>query len=134
MANFKEAYEGTKFMVFNPALVIEVNKKCHELDGLLKQHNTMEWAYITACNPFSIVLPDIENIQRHQRLVELVKEYPCFEGEGVGKDAVWKPEKSLLMLGIAKEEAIEIGTKLEQNAIVYGRINEPVELLQLFDF
>lgn len=26
MANFKEAYEDTKFIVFNPALVIEVNK------------------------------------------------------------------------------------------------------------
>ena len=134
MANFKEAYEGTKFMVFNPALVIEVNKKCHELNGLLKKHNAKEWAYITAWNPFSKVLPDIENSQRHQQLVELVKEYPCFEGEGVGADAVWKPEKSLLMLGITKEEAIEIGTKLEQNAIVYGRINEPVELLQLFNF
>jgi hypothetical protein len=134
MENFKEAYEGTKFMVFNPTLVIEVNKKCHELDELLKQHNTSEWAYITAWNPFSEVLTDAENSQSHQKLIELVKEYQYFEGEGVGTDPAWNPEKSLLILGITKEKAIEIGTKFEQNAIVYGRINEPAELLHLFDF
>ena len=121
-------------MVFNPSIVIEVNKKCSELYELLKQHNASEWAYITAWNPFSKVLPDIENSERHQQLVELVKEYPYFEGEGVGTDPVWQPEKSLLILGIPKKTAIEIGTKYEQNAIVYGRINEPAELLHLFDF
>lgn len=134
MRNSKEAYEDTKFMVFNPSLVIEVNKKCPDLHELLIQHNTTEWTYITAWNPLSEVLTDAANSQRQQQLIELVKEYTYFEGEGVGIDPSWIPEKSLLILGITKEKAIEIGTKFKQNAIVYGRINEPAELLKLFDF
>lgn len=134
MENLKEAYESTKFMVVDLPVVIEVNKKCIELDELLKQHNATEWAFITAWNPFSKALPDEENSRRHRELIQLVKEYPNWEGEGVGTDPVWQPEKSLLILGIPKKEAIAIGIQFEQNAIVYGRINEPAELLHLFDY
>lgn len=134
MDNLKEAYEGTKYMVYDLPVVIEISKHYSELDALLRQHNATEWAFITAWNPYSKVLPDAENNLRHQQLVEWVKPYPCWEGEGVGTDASWKPELSLLILGIPKNEAIAIGTKLEQNAIVYGRLNEPAELLQLVDF
>jgi hypothetical protein len=134
MKNLKEAYEGTKYRVFDFPVVIEIGKKSTELDALLRQHHASEWAFITAWNPYSKELPDAENSERHLQLAEMVKSYPSWEGEGVGTDASWKPEKSLLILGIPKNEAIATGTYLEQNAIVYGRIHEPAELLLLFDF
>jgi len=134
MDNLKEAYEGTKFKVFDLPIVIKINKHCTELDALIRQHDVAEWAFITAWNPYSKVLSDAENSHRHQQLVEWVKPYQSWEGEGLGTDASWKPERSLLILGISKNEAIALGTSLEQNAIVYGKMNEPAELLQLFDF
>ena len=134
MENLKEAYEGTKYTVFDLPIVIEIDKKCSALDELLKEHKVNEWAYITAWNPYSKTLPDEVNSQRHQQLIELVKDFPIWEGEGIGTDPAWKPERSLLILGISKNQAIKIGRKLEQNAIVCGLIGELVELLPLFDF
>ncbi len=57
--------------------------------------------------------------------------YICFEGEGRGSDDKWKPELSLLILGISKENAIKLGKEFEQNAIVYGAKGELPELLIL---
>lgn len=54
-----------------------------------------------------------------------------FEGNGVGEDPTWKPELSLFIIGISKDEASKIGTKFKQNAIVYGKINFAPELLIL---
>jgi|688.fasta_scaffold1696703_1 hypothetical protein len=134
MENLIDAYKGTKFMVFDLPIVIEIDKKCRELDELLNQQHANEWAYITAWNPFSKTLPDDENDRRHLALTELLQGFTYFEGEGVGSDASWKPEKSLLILSIPKTKAIEIGKIFEQNAIVCGRIDEPAELICMFDF
>jgi hypothetical protein len=41
------------------------------------------------------------------------------------------PEKSLLILGINKEQAIAIGNEYEQNAIVYGEVGQAAQLLLL---
>ena len=72
-----------------------------------------------------------QNEHRLKDLRNKIVNYKYFEGEGVGKDPSWKPEKSFLILGITKERAIELGNEYEQNAIVYGEINELPELLWL---
>jgi hypothetical protein len=48
----------------------------------------------------------------------------------MGKDptGVWTPEPSWLILGITRPKAIAIGQKFEQNAIVYGELNQAAEL------
>jgi hypothetical protein len=132
--SLKEAYCQTRFMVFESPIVIEVGKNCPALDEQLLQHGAQEWAYITAWNPRSKLLSEAENHRRHQGLTSELSQYVCWEGEGVGTDKSWKPERSWLILGIPREHAIEIGKRWEQNAIVYGRLNGPAELLQLFDY
>jgi len=47
----------------------------------------------------------------------------------VGSDESWQPEKSFLILGIALDEAILIGKKYRQNAIVVGKIHEEPQLI-----
>jgi hypothetical protein len=134
MENLKEAFLGTQFRVFDLPIVIKIDKKSPALDELLRKHQVNEWAYITAWNPFAKVLSDEENDRRQLELKELLKDFICFEGEGVGTDPAWKPERSLLVLGIPKNEAMQIGKKFEQYAIVYGRIDEAAELIALFEF
>jgi hypothetical protein len=72
-----------------------------------------------------------ENIMRHNELKELTRNYMTFEGHGVGEDPSWEPELSLFVIGISEDNASEIGIKFEQNAIVYGQINNAPRLLIL---
>ncbi len=125
------AYTNTKFHIFIPEISIEIGKRNEELDALIKKDGQVEWAYITAYNPFSDVLSDKENLQRHAELISKISDYKFYEGEGVGEDPTWKPERSILIVGITKNEAISLGREFEQNAIVYGKINEVPELIIL---
>jgi hypothetical protein len=124
-----EAYKNTKYKIFEPSIIIEIGKLNEDLDKLLLKYNTNEWAFITAYNPYSRVLSNKENTDRHNELKELATNYVTFEGHGVGEDSSWEPELSLLIIGISKNEAINMGKKFEQNAIVYGILNNLPELL-----
>ena len=98
-----DAYSKTKYLVFNTEIVIEIGKRNSLVEELLKKNGCNECAFITAFNPFSQLLTDDENEKRHRELLTLVKEYIFFEGEGRGEDSNWKPEKSLFILGISRE-------------------------------
>jgi hypothetical protein len=131
MNDLLEAYKNTKYTVFQNDLVIEINKLNNKLNELLNKYNSTEWAFITAFNPYSNVLNIDENIKRHYELQRLTDRYITFEGHGVGEDPSWEPELSLLIIGITKEDAMSIGNKFEQNAIIIGKINSIPELLIL---
>jgi hypothetical protein len=122
------AYNNTKYTVYSPIITIQIGVNNSELDELLKKFNITSWAYVTAFNPFSKVLSKKENLEKHDELKEKVKGYKFYEGEGVGEDASWEPETSLLIMGISKKESIELGIYFEQNAIVVGAINGLAEL------
>ena len=125
------AYTETDFNVFNPAITINIGENNDLLNNLLLKHGVEEWAYITPFNPYSKVLSEEQNELRYKQLRNKIVNYKNFEGEGVGKDLSWKPEKSFLILGITKAKAVEIGNEFEQNAIVYGVLNQLPELLVL---
>jgi hypothetical protein len=129
--NLIQAYKNTKYKVFNPNLIIEIGVMNYDLNELIGKNNASEWAYITAFNPYSKALSEIENNDRHLQLQEVTKSFLTYEGHGVGTDSSWEPELSLLVIGISKAEAILIGKKFEQNAIVYGKIDSTPELLIL---
>jgi hypothetical protein len=131
MNDLIEAYKNTKYKVFEPDIIIEIGKFNQFLDNLLLKHNSNEWAFITAYNPYSRVLTNDENRMRHDELKELTKAYITFEGHGVGEDPAWEPELSLFIIGISKDVASLIGKKFEQNAIVYGKTNSEPELIIL---
>lgn len=131
MNSLIEAYKNTKYKIFEPALTIEIGKLNQEIDNLLNEHKSHEWAFITAYNPFSKVVSEEENIMRHNELKELTRSYKTFEGHGVGEDPSWEPELSLFVIGITEDDASKIGIKFEQNAIVYGQINNAPRLLIL---
>ena len=126
-----EAYKNTKYKVFEPSIIIEIGVLNQDVDELLIEHKLVEWAFITAYNPYSRVLTDDENKVRHDELKELTKDYITFEGHGVGEDPALEPELSLFVIGITRDEASKIGKKFEQNAIVYGVINSNPELIIL---
>ena len=131
MNSLIEAYKNTKYKVFEQDMIIEIGEFNQHLDNLLIKYKAVEWAFITAYNPYSKVLSDIENEIRHNNLKVLTIDYITFEGHGIGEDPTWEPELSLLIIGITKDEASKIGKKYEQNAIVWGEINSTPELIIL---
>lgn len=131
MNSLIEAYKKTKYIVFEPTLTIEIGKLNPDLNNLILNHNSNVWAFITAYNPYSKVLTNDENKMRHYELKELTKNYVTVEGHGVGEDPTWEPELSLFIIGISRIEASIIGKKFEQNAIVYGELNNSPELIIL---
>ena len=131
MQDLRSSYRNTSYNIFNPEMKIKVGQTNSELDVLLEKEGSNEWAFITACNPFSRVLSEKENKERHGQLIEATSKYTIFEGEGVGTDPDWKPEYSLLILGISEKNAARLGDKFQQNAIVAGRLNEVARLVLL---
>ncbi len=90
------------------------------------------WAFISAANPGSRRLSQADNLSRHQALeAELAdRGYEVFQGRGVPDGDGWEPEISLLVLGINRDEAVAIGCRFGQVAIVCGRIDGVAELVE----
>jgi hypothetical protein len=132
IAALRIAYEQAIYEVYDgqETIEIKIGKNCPSLDYLIAQGDRSTWALITAANPYSQPLSELENQQRHQRLSKHLQglQLPLIPALGKDPTGVWTPEPSWLILGIARHKAIAIGQKFEQNAIVYGELNQVAEL------
>jgi hypothetical protein len=129
-----EAYNATEYKVYSPAIIIIVGQLNKELDKLLLENNETEWTYITSCNPYSRDCSEYENKNYYESLLQHVSDYKYYEGEGQGIDTTWPAEKSILIIGISESQAIQIGNKYNQNAIVLGKYEQAAELKLLDAF
>ena len=121
-----DAYLRTSYCARTPLGLIRlrIGKASIELDKLLTQAGVREWAYISACNPGSQPLTREENERRHGELVRLVRSLGkrFFDGEGIPDDGRWHIETSLLIIDIAEDHALRLGSDFGQNAIVVGML------------
>lgn len=128
-----EAYRATSFFAETPLgqLCLRDGDAHADLDTLLERYAVDSWAYITAYNPASDRLSEAENRHRQGQLEAAIGSagYVFFRGQGIGQDQQWPPEPSVLVLGISKEEARELGRKFGQVAILIGRKGTPAELM-----
>jgi hypothetical protein len=97
------------------------------VDELLRSLSAVEWAFIAAHNPVSKVLDAAENEKRHEELQADIQTLGLtyYQGKGIGPDPARKPETSLLILGLSHDDAVAIGRRYEQNAIVLGQLPVP---------
>ena len=119
------AYEQTRFCVDDGTrrICFTDGSKSAKLERLLERHHAARWAFLTAWNPASQELPPADNDTRQRELRGLLEAagHKVLAGEGVGDDPRWKPEKSLMALGISRGAAVEFGRRFGQMAIVTGR-------------
>jgi hypothetical protein len=111
--------------------VLRIGDPSPDADRLLARHARSEWAFVTACNPESELLTHSENEHRTAELeaVCLFRGWTFYAGMGVGRDGLWPPEPSFLMVGVSESEAIEVARHFGQHAIVAGRTGEPARLV-----
>lgn len=126
-------YRMTVYQITEFLIAIKIGQANPALEILLEQQNASTWAFVTAWNPKSVLLSQIENETRHQALIKWVEQenYLYFNGKGMGSDKNWEPEISLFILNIPKAKAVEIGKYFNQNAMVFGQKGDLPELLIL---
>jgi len=88
------------------------------------------WAIITAHNPYSKKHSDSENQANNRKLKELLSShgYGLLPAIGKSPDSDWE-EESILILNISSYMAESFGTCFQQNAIVFGELGAPIELI-----
>ncbi len=130
--NYTEAFNNTDYVVNinDKTIIINIGKAQTELDNLIKP--LKKWAFITAYNPLPKILSDDENKTRNKQLRQDAENlgFQVYTGYGISKDKCWK-EDSFLIVGIDKIEAIQLGAKYGQLAIVTGSTNNKTELIEL---
>ena len=124
-------YEATCYSVVNPKIDIYLKKENTELNSFLREHNFNSWCFITAWNPFSKALSLEKNKELNALLEEDLKDYTIFPAEGKDTLGDWPPEISFFIGNISRERAIFLGEKYEQNAIVFGTVDELPQLIIL---
>lgn len=115
------AYFTAHFKVFgNIPFTLKVGEHSRTLRRLFTAGSPSA-AYITAFNPRGEPLNESVNLDRHDSLVQYLKDEGLIflEGEGIDVTGDWKGEPSVLILGIKREDAIQLGRECDQNAIVW---------------
>jgi hypothetical protein len=130
-----EAYLATNYRVEHPtgAFVLRVGARSRPLDRLLTRHGHRTWAFLTAWNPGSVLVPTEQSLARQRSLEYDVTRrwWPIFAGRGEGDG--WAAEPSLLVLGIAEADAVALARDYRQAAIVCGALGEPARLVWVRD-
>ncbi len=100
---------------------LRIGTPSSELKKLYKESNTQSGTFITACNPHSVSLSDLENQERQQKLShELRKRSLRFcDAEGQHPHGEWPAETSYFVLDMSLEAAKKLGLQFEQNAILW---------------
>ena len=128
-----EAYKNTTYRVYSPIGEIDIRIGVLNplLTELLLSNNVASWAFITACNPYSVMQNEDVNTLLNTQLEDYLsgKRYVFFKGMGVGDDNSWEPEASFMVLNIRKEDAVKLGRHFKQNAIVTGVVGNSAELI-----
>jgi hypothetical protein len=127
------AYRATTYAVAMPdgtTLALRIGTHSAPLDRLLAATGHDHWAVVTACNPRSRRLDDVENAERTSRLAGIVRDrgLDALAAEGRGDGGDWPLEPSLLVLGVEETRAIELGRMFDQHAIVVGSRGSPPRL------
>jgi len=132
------SYKNADYVVFghqrgSPELVIRIDRVNPALDELLTHNEAASAAFVTACNPRGEKKTYEENeaAAAALRASPALIGYAWFKGEGRDPEARWPAEPSLLIVGIARKEATQLGEVLNQNAIVFIEKGGRPELIVL---
>lgn len=118
-----QAFRETEYRVHgDEPFTLKVGETCLALAAAHKRYRVECSAYITACNPFSQILDDEANAERHAALGREISQRSLASIEGIGQHPSnqWPGEASHLIFGLTLEAAKALGTRLEQNAIVWA--------------
>ena len=128
------AYKAARYVVFaDQGPVLRIGEPCAEMDELLEADEARTAAFVTAFNPRGLPAHEESNMLAFGELCDAADRTGCkvYLGEGNDPRGEWKPEPSLLLVGIARAEAEALGRRFLQNAIVFIERGKAPELVLL---
>ena len=128
------AYLRTVYEAHTPfgRIAIRVGQRAPLLDQLLGRTGDRAWCFLTAWNPRSEPLSAGENAERNaelRRALDAEGYRVLADARGLPAAPSWQPEASFLVLGIERDAAIRLARRFGQNAVVWGRLGAPAELV-----
>jgi len=129
-----QAFRETEYKVHgDDPFTLKVGETSSALASAHTRHGVECSAYITACNPFSQMLGDEANAERHAALGREISQRNLASIEGIGQHPSnqWPGEASYLIFGLTLEAAKALGTRLEQNAIIWTGVDTVPQLILL---
>jgi len=118
----RQAYLETHYCVHgDPPMTLHVGVANEPLAAFYKAMHVNCCAFITACNPYSQKLEDSDNAERHQALAHELNQLglKLIESTGQHPSNLWPVEVGFLVWGLSMEESMKLGTRHEQNAIIW---------------
>jgi hypothetical protein len=127
------AFRATTYRVFvpdAPPIDLRIGEVSTRLDAVLARLGCGEWAFVTAWNPEAQPLSAADNAPRQNELLDLLRERGLrwLDGSGIPDRPNWQAEPSVLVLGIERADAVAIGRRFRQVAIVVGKCGGAAEL------
>ena len=129
-----QAYRETEYRVFAEAgFTLRVGQASAELLAAHKRHKTHCSAFLTACNPLSQAFDAASNAERQAALAQELNNQGLVFESGIGQHPSngWPGEESLLVYGLELEAAKALGTRFEQNALVWCGADAVPQLILL---
>ena len=117
-----KAYEAANYYVRTAQpFTIQISVKNDGLTTWYRKLGVTSAAFVTAYNPFGVVISDKVNKLRNKQLRSDMDALGLTSVNGFGQDKLgeWGQEDSFLIFGLNLEEAKAAGIKYEQNAIVW---------------
>lgn len=110
---------------------IRIDQKNDDFRKWLKENNIQTWTMLTAANPYSTELSEEENKERNANLeLWLQKEKRQYlRSEGIPDNPNWTTEIGFFITNITLDAAKQLAKSVEQNAIVFGGIEEAAQLI-----
>lgn len=121
-----EAYENALYAI-EAGPVLRIGEHSAALDRLLDVHGATTAALVTAANPRGAARSHAENDAALAALKSTLAG-PWLPAEGRDAAGRWR-ETSVLLLGIARADAVALGRRLDQNAIVFAERGGVPELV-----
>ena len=126
---FRKSYLATDYLVDELNLKINVGNRHPDLDEFCKRSGVESWAYLTAWNPKSMQVSEEMNLLYNLNLQRALKDYEFYSGLGLSQNEDWPGEESFLILGLSKVHAMNLAQRFNQNAFVYGRVDDSAQLV-----
>lgn len=127
-AELERAFLNTRYIVDAPggAIAIRIGECCPSLDALLAEHGVTCWTFVTANNPKAEKLNNKINMLRNISLCAEVLDRGCalLTGRGQADAGDWPEEESVLVFGMNAADAVALGARYGQHAVVTGNIGE----------